>query len=403
MNDDLFNSENILDGGVNLFGFEDEGNPDNPEEQEPKEPENPEEKNNKPTEEPSFTGDDLFGEDDENPEEEANPEEETPESVGGNKKDKKATEETNPNNGGGSSPNGQTLSSLAKALYGDGLFQSLEEEDINGITDAESFYDAIDKEVNSRLDEKTRRIQEAMEAGVQVGVIKQYEDTIQRLNGITDDALSEDSAQGKNLRKTILLQDYIDRGFTKDRAEREVERTFKLGSDIDDARDALESVKEFFEGKYNDLIEEGKAKEAEEAKRIKEEAAQFKKAVLETEKVFGEISVDKATRQKAYQLMTKVVKTTDEGERLTAVQLYADEHPVEFRTMLGIVAALTDGFTKPGNLLKATVDKKVRSNLKQFEAKLNGTSSHRGGTISFAEGEEEEPEVRHRGGFRLDI
>lgn len=406
MNDDLFDSANILDGGVELFGFENGGEPENPGGHDP---ENPEDGKQPPIEEPAFTDDDLFGDDPKDPEnpeeEEEEPEngEQEPESVGGKKKNKAGKEGADPNGGDGSSPNGKTFSSLAKALYGDGLFQSLDEETVNDIKDADSFYEAIEQEINGRLDEKTRRINDALEAGVQVNVIKQYENTLTQLNGITDEALSAETEEGKKLRSTILYQDYINRGFAKERASREVKRIFDSGSDIDDAREALESVKEFFEDKYDALVEEGQAKVKADKEKTKAETAQFKKAVLETEKVFGEIEVDKATRRKAYDLMTKIVKTTDDGEQLTAVQLYADEHPVEFRTMLGIVAALTDGFTKPGNLLKQTVDKKVRRNLTQFERNLAGGNPHRGGTINFVEGEEENPDNPPRRRFRLDI
>ena len=70
MNDDLFDSANILDGGVELFGFEGGGEPENPEGHDP---ENPEDGKQPPIEEPAFTeDDDLFGDDPEDPE---NPEE----------------------------------------------------------------------------------------------------------------------------------------------------------------------------------------------------------------------------------------------------------------------------------------------------------------------------------------
>ena len=61
---------------------------------------------------------------------------------------------------------------------------------------------------------------------MQVNVIKQYENTLTQLNGITDEALSAETEEGKKLRSTILYQDYINRGFAKERASREVKRIF---------------------------------------------------------------------------------------------------------------------------------------------------------------------------------
>lgn len=388
---DLFDSMNIIDGGMELFGF-DELEAENPKEEQ-KEPEKsaPETEKKTPVEEPDFTDEDLFeGEDSDD---------EGPEGVDG--KENIETEEKTVTKGNGSSPNGRTFSSLAKALYGDGLFTSLDEDTIAGINDSDSFYEAFEKEIANRLDEKTKRINEALDANVPVDTIRQYEQTISQLKDITDETLSEETDKGKNLRTTILYQDYINRGFTKERAMREVKRIFQSGTDIDDSREALESVKEFFENKYEQMIEEGRKETELEKKKVREESAQFKKALLDTDKVFGEIEVDKTTRQKAYDLMTKIVKTNEDGEKLTAVQAYADEHPVEFRTMLGILAAMTDGFTKPGNLLKTTVEKKVRSNLKEFEAKLQ-RNPHGGGILRLAEGEDDEQQTA-RQRFRLDI
>ena len=129
---------------------------------------------------------------------------------------------------------------------------------------------------------------------------------------------------------------------------------------------------------------------------------EFKQAILEKDKLFDDIPVDKNTRRKAYDAMTRIVKTTEDGEKLTAVQLYADEHPVEFRTMLGIVYSMTDGFTKMGSLLTKSVNKKVNKNLQEIERRITNTSSQ-GGSLRFAEGEDDRDARKNYRGFRIDI
>ena len=407
MNTDLFNSENIIDGGVELFGF-DEDELENPQDQEdPENPEDIEDNHNQPQAEEPFTEEDLFDDEDDEDEEDEDEDDddEEPESVGGKegKNKNKAKREGAQPTGSGSSPKGfNPYSSFAQALYGDGLFQSLDDEKLKAIVDADTFSDAWNEEINSRLDAETRRIKQAMDAGLPVNVIKSYETTLKQLKDVTDSALVEESERGKNLRTAIIRQDYLNRGFSKERAEKEVKRIIGSETELDDARDALDSVKEFYETKYEELTEKGRQEAEQERKKARQQAAEFKKAVLETEKIFGDVQVDKATRRKAYELMTKVVKTTEDNEEITAVQQYADEHPVEFRTILGIVAAMTDTFTKPGNLFKKTVNKKVRSNLQEIERRFSG-NPRRGGTISFAEGEDDENDNRPRRGFRLDI
>lgn len=398
MNEELFDSGNILNGD-DLFGEEQEGAENSGSQTENSENEEQEKEKEKDPTEILNPDEDLFGGQDEEEEEEE--EEEESESVGEEENKKKSGNRAELT-GSGSSPKGfNPYSSFAKALYGDGLFQNLDEKTVNGIEDADAFYDALESEINARLDEKTKRINEALESGMQIDEIQRYENTIQQLDKITEDVLSEESERGKNLRISIIRQDFLNRGFTKERADREVKRSVDSGNDKEDAKEALDSCKEFYENKYEELREAGKQQLEQDKKRAKQEAADFKKAVLETDKIFGDIPVDKATRQKAYEYMTKPVKTTDDGERLTAVQVYADEHPVEFRSMLGFIAALTDGFSKMGNLFNKSVNKKVRQNLADIEKKVS-RSSHQGGTISFAEGEEEEPETP-RGRYVLDI
>lgn len=324
---------------------------------------------------------------------------EEPESVG---EDTEEKEETKPKKSGSSPKDGNPYSSFAQALRGDGLFQFLDEETVEKIDDADSFSEAFEQEVNARLDDATRQIKEALDAGVQPNVVAQYQRTIQSLNNITDEQLSDESEQGANLRRSLLRQDLLIRGYKPDRADKQVERIMSSGTDIDEATEALESVKEYFTNKYNETVNEAKESAAEERRRIKQEAEDFRKAILEKDKLFDDIPVDKVTRKKAFEAMTKIVETSEEGEQLTAVQKYADENPVEFRTMLGIVYALTDGFTKMGNLLTKSVNKKVNSNLKEIERRLNN-QSYQGGSLNLFEGNEGKRGSNDFRGLRIDI
>lgn len=369
-----------------LFG-EDAGDGVKIDTQEEGKPETKETKEDTIPEGGSANAEDIFGEDD-------------PESVGDD--DNKEEGEAKPQ-GEGSSPSGENLySSFAQALKGDGLFQFLDDEAVGKIEDADSFREALENEVDARLDEQTRRYKEALESGMQPEVIVQYQNTIQRLESITDEQIDDESEQGANLRRTLLFRDFINRGFSEERAKRQVERIMSSGTDKDDAKDALESIKDYFKGKYQEQLDLKKQEAEAERQKVKKEAEDFKKAVLEKDKLFEDIPVDKPTRKKAYEAMTRVVKTTDDGEQLTAVQLYADEHPVEFRTALGIVWALTDGFTKMGNLLQKSVNKKVNKNLQEIESRLRN-QGHQGGSFRFSEGEDGGRSTNNYKGFRIDI
>ena len=125
--------------------------------------------------------------------------------------------------------------------------------------------------------------------------IKKYENAIAYIDSITDDKISNEGQEGENLRKQLIYQDFMNRGYTKERAIKEVQKSFNAGTDIEDAKDALTSNRDYYKEGYEDLIEE--AREAK--KKVQEDIAQrteaFKKNVLESDKVFGDIVIDTAT------------------------------------------------------------------------------------------------------------
>ena len=340
-----------------------------------KEGEDPNKETNEPTEVEVTDNDSLFGDD-----------ETQPESVGEGENNKAGEGADTTDNG--DSPNGNAYSSFAKALQGDRLFQFLDDEVIDNVKDADSFADAFEKEINARLDDEVRKFKEATEAGVPSDTAAGYQNIIKQLDSITEEQLSEETEQAARLRQNLLYQDFLNRGYKEDRAKQLVQRAVKDGTDVEDAKEALESNKQHYQDKYDELIEESRKEVEAERQRVRKEASDFRKAVLEKDKIFGDIEVDKPTRQKAYDAMTRIVGKNADGESVTAVQKYADENPVEFRTVLGIMWAMTDGFKELGNILKKDINKKVRSNLKEVENRIK-SSTPRGGSPKFIGGEEE--------------
>lgn len=393
MNDSLFSNSEVFMGNFvdaeDIFGddISEDEKKDTPE----KENENPDSEIDNKLPEGEVTAEELFGDDNE-----------SPESVGDDKDNDKEEKETKPN-GVGSSPKGSNLySSFAQALYGDGLFQFLDEKTVNGVNDADSFSEAFENEVNARLDDTTRRVKEALDAGMQPSEIARYEKVISNLEGITEAQLLAETEAGSNLRRSIIRQDYINRGFSPERAEKQVERIMSSdGTDLDDAKDALESVLNYFKSTYSQMVDAGKAEVEAEKEKVQREAEEFKKAILDKNTLFDDIPIDRPTRQKAYDAMVKTVKVNEDGEKLTAVQQYADEHPVEFRVMLGTVYALTDGFTKMGNLLDKSVNKKVKRNLQEIEQRLQGQPQ--GGSFRYTEGGDSDDYGHSTRRKRLDI
>jgi hypothetical protein len=371
---EFLNSDFILsDDEISILDFD-----DNPEETQEEKTEE------KETTEDNVDGDSLFGS----------------ESVGSedNIEEKKNPSTTTEDN---SSPNNSDFYySLTNALVEDGVLSDLDEDFVKTIKSPEDFAEAIEKQVNAKLDEKQKRITAALEADVESNVIRQYEGVLGFLDSVKEDAITEESERGEKLRKDLIYQDLLNRGYSKERAEREVKKSFDSGSDIEDAKDALISNKEFYNSKYKELIEESQKEIKAEKERTKKQAEQLKKSLLESDEVFKGISIDEKTRKKAYENITKPVYKTEDGEYLTAIQKYEEDNPVEFRRALSILFTMTDGFTNIDKLVQKKVNKEVKNSIRNLEHTLR-TSNRQSGNLQFMGGGDSESYSGK--GWQLDI
>lgn len=327
------------------------------------------------------------------------------ESVGSeDKEDKKNKDRGVPdsNEDVGPSPNSNFYYSIANALVEDGILPDLDSDFVKGIKSPEDLAAAIDKQVEARLDEAQRRINDALNADVAPDEIRQYETVLDNLNKITDDTINDESERGENLRKQLIFQDLINRGFSKERATREVKKSIDSGSDIDDAKEALESNVKFFKQQYDNLINEGKKSVEAEKQRQKQEAADLKKQMLEDKEIFEGVTIDKATRQKAYESLVKPAYKTEDGNYITALQKYEMDNPVDFRKKLGVIFTLTNGFKNLDMLVKGKVKKEVRRNLRELEHTLKNTNVPKGNPTYIGNGDND-PESYVGQGWSIDI
>ena len=330
---------------------------------------------------------------------------EEPESVGSGKEDDtKEKEGTESYKDKGTSPKNNFYSSIAKALKEEGIFPDLDDETANKIKAPEDFAEAVEKQIQAKFDERQKRIDEALNAGIESSEIKRYENTLSYLNSLQDNAISDETDKGEKLRQQLIFQDFINRGYSKERAQREVQKSFNSGTDIEDAKEALASNKEFFQNEYNNLIKEAQEEKKKEDQERKEQAEKLKKSILEDNKVFGDIQIDKATRQRVFDNISKpVYKDPETGELFTAIQKYEMENSTEFLKNVGLLFTLTDGFKNLDGLVKGKVRKEVKKGLRELEHTLNNTSRTSDGNLKFVSGVEDDPESFIGKGWDLDV
>lgn len=325
---------------------------------------------------------------------------EQPESVGS--EDNKDNEEDTTPTKGGTSPD--FFSSIANAFAEEGIFPDLDEETIKNIKSAQDFRKAIDEQIKAGFDERQKRIDEALNNNVEPDKIREYEGVIDYLNSISEDAINAEGEAGDNLRKRLLYQDYINRGFSKERAEKAVNRAFSNGTDIEDAKEALESNKVFFKEEYEQLLEDAKKERENERKELEARAKRIKSSILEGDiKFFGGVDIDKNTRQAAFDAISKpIYKDPKTGETYTAVQKLELDNSEEFITKLGLIYALTDGFKSIDGLVKKKVKKEINKGFSELESRINNTRRDSRGNLKFISGVDDTESILGKG-VKLDL
>ncbi len=282
------------------------------------------------------------------------------------------------------SPN-SLLSSVAKACYEDGLFPDLSEEEIQEIKDSESFAIALKKQITAGLSSEQKKLKEMLEVGMSPDEIDQYEGTLEYLNSISSDSLEQESDEATATRKKLIYNDYISRGFTKERAQRAVERSISDGTDIEDAKLALESCIDFYTNEYDKLITEKKAARDKEIKAQETKLSEFKSKVLNTETPFDGLALDKKARETIYNNMTKATYKADNGQPLTPIQKYIQDNPLDAQYYISMMYTLTDGFKNIDNLTKQKLASEKKSALKKLEQQINNTRIADNGSVDFSD------------------
>lgn len=282
----------------------------------------------------------------------------------------------------GSSPN--IYSSIASALKNDGIFPDFDDDELKDVTSPEAFAELFEKAIDAKLDEKQKRIDEALGNGVQPDTVRSYEQTLQYLSSINEEALSAETDEGENLRKQIIYNDLVARGYSQEKAMKELEKSFKAGTDVDDAKDALQSLTDSYTESYKQVQEQAKKQKEDYRAQQQQSIENFKKMVFEDDLKFGDTELDKRTRQQVYDAVMKpVYKDPASGQLLTAFQKYMRENPLEYYKQMGLWYVMTNGGKNIENIAKTAVKKEKVKAIKDLERKINSSALNKDGSLRY--------------------
>ena len=312
-----------------------------------------------------------------------------PESVG-SEENTGGNRETPESSDGSGTPQTNLFSSIARILRDKGVFPDLSDEALSGVLNEEALEKLFEDKVTGMLDERQKRIENALNGGATSEEVQAYQQALNLSQFLerkdTFDTLVKEGEDGEKLRKQVMYQDYVNRGFAHEKAVRLVQRSIDDGTDIDDAKDAFESCKDFYrtqvENYQNELDSRQKQQKAEEEKQY----ASLKKHILDRDSFYDGVKVDKSVRQRAYDSITKPVYRDESGNYMTALQKYQREHPVEFMENVALLYALTDEFKSVDRLAREKAKAKVKSSFNEIATVLNNSRMNGDGTLNLANG-----------------
>ena len=287
-------------------------------------------------------------------------------------------------------PNTNLFSSIAKALRDEGVFPDLSDETLQEIKDASGFRKLFDDEISKSLSDRQKRIETAINGGATPEEVQGYNSDISILEMLnaknTQDLIGQEGDQAEDLRKRVMYQDYINRGFRHERAVKLVQKSIDDGNDIDDAREALQSCKEFYSQRVNAYQENIRNQQQSQRENEEKQFKNLQKQIVDTEEFFGGVKVDKATRQKAYNYLTQATFKDEDGNYMTTLQKYQRENPFEYMKNVALMYALTDGFKNVEKLTRSKVNAGLKKGFAEMESVLNNTRRNFDGTLNFANG-----------------
>ena len=258
------------------------------------------------------------------------------------------------------------LQLIASTLQAEGVIDLEEGEEI---TSSKQILDAVRSKIEKNefadLNEDQKLYVEALREGIPEADVRQNQQNIKALNGISDEAIESN----EELRKTLITQGLIAEGLSEAKAVRSANRIIEAGDDLEEARDAYKALKEI-EGSR---IAKETARLREEAVSNKEKEANklaaLKTNILETEEFIKGIKVNSSTREKVFNTMTKIVAHDKHGNPLNAINAARHKDPEGMEKMESYLFNLTNGFTD----FKVFKNKMKSSSIKELDAQLKGT------------------------------
>jgi len=233
------------------------------------------------------------------------------------------------------------------------------------ITNEEEFVARYEAEINSRLGDRAKAIEEYMSAGVSFSTISKIERAMSDTNAITEEQVRGDDDLAQNL----VISEFKNRGFDDATAARYYEMFKTSGKHVEEAMSALNLRKANLNTMRDEELQRASSEKDNARTRAEEDANSIVKAIESGEILNRKVTAP--TQAKLKRALQTVVGYTSSGEPMNAVMKYKHENPVEFEKNLLYLYTVTDGFSNL-NALDRSAETRIS---KQFRDSVSNISS----------------------------
>ena len=275
---------------------------------------------------------------------------------------------------------------FARYLLEQGNISNLDEDALKAVIDKDGEQNALSFLIQNEVDYNktailenydtyTKEYVQLRELGINPTEAAESVQVLEQLDSITNDDLAADDAE--DLRKQILSAHLKSTtSFSEDRIKKMVSRIVDLGEDLDEAKEALVSLKDIKKKEIEDLKKNKITERANHEKEVNDTLNNLKTKINSLEEIVPNLKLTKQSKQKIEDLLTKPIKQTEQGQLLNGVWSKRMEDPMDFDIKLAYLIELGAFDGKWDKLIKKT-ESKVTEELKN---KMNAGISFLGGT-----------------------
>jgi hypothetical protein len=274
---------------------------------------------------------------------------------------------------------------LAKDLMDQGIISTISDEDFKSLVDekgeAEALRSLIQSEVNnasnslkSDYDESYQEYLTLIEGGVDKNAAGDLIATKNTFDAITETQL--DDEDNESLRRDLIMEHYrLTTKLTDVKIKKLVDRSFELGEDVEEAKDALASIKATIVSRIDEEKTSAKDRETQQKQQLEDSRNKLKSSIEDLKEILPGQKINKQTKDKMFELITKPVQGKD-GNTTNAIWAKRSEDPIEFDQKLAYL--LQTGFFEKGKSWDKVKTVKTTNEANELEQFLANNTTRTG-------------------------